>query len=400
MIDLGRAFEIGLPTRVRFGLDVSRELGEITRAEGWRAVLVCTDHNLVQAGVLTGIEGALRDAGIRHVLFDAVRENPDLAAVQAVRERAAREKLDAVIGVGGGGPIDVAKAASVALTHGGDLRDYVAYTTGQKRPIAGEKLLPVLAVPTTAGSGAEVSPVAVLVDEAIRVKVGLFSPRLFPRLAVVDPRLAVSLPPMATAGSGLDVLAHAFDGFVSRQGNPWSDAMAKEAMELVFRWLRLAVWQGDNLEARAHMALASLMGLAAIYLGRGGAAHTIGEPLGALYDLPHGYACGLAIPAMMEFLLPVCSEKLVKIHALSGRPAVPGRPEGEVARECIAEVKTLIVETGLPPLAGRIAQPDLEALSAASFAHLAVDRVPARIGRQDYRRLYERMFAVDYLEIS
>ncbi len=407
MADWNRVFEIGLPTRIRFGPGVSRELGELARREGYRTVLVCTDRNLVRAGVLDGIEGTLREAGIRFLLYDEVNENPDLATVAAARERAGGEKLDAVIGVGGGGPIDVAKAASVALTHGGDLRDYVAYTTGQRRPIEGKDLLPVLAVPTTAGSGAEISPVAVIVDETIRVKIGFFSPQLFPRLAVVDPRLAVSLPPPATAGSGLDVLAHAFDGFVSPQANPWSDALAKEALELVFRWLRPVVQQGDDLEARTYMAWASLLGLAAIYLGRGGAAHTIGEPLGTLYGLPHGYACGWAVPAMMEFLLPVCGEKLARIHELSGGRVSgrrssgrrsSGQGTGEAARGCIAEVKTLIAETGLPPLAERVPQPDLEALAEASMAHLAVDRIPARISRRDYRRLYEKMFARDYLE--
>lgn len=396
-----QSFEIIIPTRIHFGLHRSRKLGAILAADGCASALLCTDRNLVEAGIVQRIEESLASGGVRFVVFDRIRENPDLETVIEARQAAGSGGLDCIVGVGGGGPIDVAKAASVALTHDGDIRDYVAYTTGQKRPIEDRKLLPVVAVPTTAGSGAEVSPVAVIVDRDIRTKIGFFSEGLFPRTAVVDPALCATLPPGPTAGAGLDVLAHAFDAFVSRKATAFSDALAKEAIQLVFRHLRTAVWQGDVLEARAAMSSASIMALMAIYFGKGGAVHTIGEPLGTLCELPHGYACGIAIPAMMEYLMPVCRQRFAEMLGLCGGD--PGgeaglRETGARAWQCLHEVTTLIHDLRLPALASLAPEPNLEELAAASSTHLAVDRVPMPILREDYIRLYSQLFGAAYLE--
>jgi alcohol dehydrogenase len=390
-------YEIAIPTRIYFGLNRSRELGALLVRRGYRSALVCTDQNLVRAGILEGVEGSLRDSGVRFSRYDQVRENPDLDTVLEAKKSASGTSFDCVVGVGGGGPIDVAKAASVALTHDGDIRDYVAYTTGQKRPIE-DKVLPVFAVPTTAGSGAEVSPVAVIVDRKIRAKIGFFSESLFPRAAVVDPGLAVTLPPVPTAGAGLDVLAHAFDAFVSRKATPFTDALAKGAMQSVFKYLRTAVWHGDEVEARSAMATASIMALLAIYFAKGGAVHTIGEPMGTICDLPHGYACGVAIPAMMEFLLPVCRPRFAEMLALTGHSKDCVPDESTAAWQCIHEVETLIRDVRVPRIVTLVEKPDLEALADASAEHLAVDRVPMPISREDYGRLYAELFSDGYLE--
>ena len=410
-------YEIAIPTRIHFGIDRSLELGRLLADRGLASALVCTDQNLVRAGLLEGIEGSLGQAGIRFTRYDRVRENPDLDAVVELKRAVGDDRFDCVVGVGGGGPIDVAKAAAVALTHEGDIRDYVAYTTGQKRAI-GERVLPVFAVPTTAGSGAEVSPVAVIVDREIRTKVGFFSEALFPRIAVVDPRLCASLPPLPTAGAGLDVLAHAFDAFVSRKGTPFTDALATGAMRIVFAMLRRAVWQGDDLEARAAMSTASIMALLSIYFGKGGAVHTIGEPMGTICDLPHGYACGIAIPAMMEYLLPVCRRRFSQMLAVTGEPGDLVQDESARAWQCIHEVRKLIRDLRVPSAAAMVQRPnlevpdlevpdlevpdlevpDLEILAEASAAHLAVDRVPMPVSREDYRRLYAEIFSEGYLE--
>jgi alcohol dehydrogenase len=390
-------FQIAVPTRIIFGAGVSRDLGTLLFQRGYRSVMVCTDVNLVKAGVLQGVESCLQAAKVGYFIYDQVKQNPDLEMVLAGKKLAQGRHIDCVVGVGGGGPIDVAKAMSVALTHTGDIRDYIAYTTGQKKPIDG-KLLPIVAVPTTAGSGAEVSPVAVIVDKEIRTKIGFFSERLMPELAVVDPALSVTLPPGPTAGAGLDVFAHAFDAFVSRKATLYTDALAKGAMETVFRHLRTAVWQGDDLQARSAMSAASIMALLAIYLGRGGAVHTIGEPLGTMYDLPHGYACGIAIPAMMKYVLPVCRGQLAQIHALCGSCGYERREAEDPGSACIAAMKRLIRETGLPAPSTAVSKPDIEKLSEASAAHLAVDRVPMPISRQDYIKLYAEIFSDGYLE--
>lgn len=394
MAKFDQDFQIAIPTKIFFGINKSRELGSMLSQRGYRAVMLCTDPNLIKAGVVEGIESALQDLKVSHFVYNQVKENPDIETVLDAKIRAEGKRVDCIIGVGGGGPIDVAKAVSVALTHDGDIRDYIAYATGQKKPIE-DKLLPIVALPTTAGSGAEVSPVAVIVDKKIQTKIGFFSERLFPELAVVDPALTATLPPVQTAGAGVDVFAHAFDAFVSRKATAFTNALAKGAMEIVFKYLRTAVWQGDDLEARSAMSVASIMALLAIYLGKGGAVHTIGEPMGTIYDIPHGYACGIAIPAMMKFLLPVCRQRLAEIYSLCGNKKGLHDGEDELSLSCIGEMHRLIQEIGLPKIATVLPKPDIpdiEKLSAASAAHLAVDRVPMPISQKDYVDLYGEIF--------
>lgn len=389
-------FEIFIPTRIHFGLNKSKELGDILSQYGFRAAMVFTDSNLIKAGVFENIESSLQGAKIKYLMFDRIKENPDIETVLEAKANAEGEGFDCIIGVGGGGPIDVAKAVSVALTHSGDIRDYIAYTTGQKKPIE-NKVLPIITVPTTSGSGAEVSPVAVIVDRKIETKIGLFSEHLFPRAAVVDPTLTVTLPPLQTAGAGMDIFAHAFDAFISPWATIFTDALAKEAMEAVFKYLRIAIQEGDNLEARSALSIASIMALLSIYFGKGGAVHTIGEPLGTIYNIPHGYTCGYALPAMMNFLIPVMRERFSKIYSLIGDVKCPGGSKGDLPQRCISEVKKLIRETGLPEISTIVSKPDIDKLSKASETHLAIDRVPMPISREDYIDIYSKIFSKGYL---
>ncbi|TVR29560.1 MAG: iron-containing alcohol dehydrogenase [Spirochaetaceae bacterium] len=389
-------YEVGIPTEVYFGPGRVVELGTNLREREYQNVLVCTDETVAEAGILDRVEQSLRGSGLRYTIFRGVQPNPDIGTVlngtREATDNAGKDGYDCIVGVGGGGPIDTAKAMSVALTHDGDIRDYVSYTTGQRKPIT-DRTLPVVAVPTVSGAGAEVSPVAVIVDEEIRVKVGFFSLRLFPVIALVDPTLMVTVPPGTTAGSGMDILAHAFDALVSRRGNLLSDTLAVGAVESVFRYLRRAVRQGDDIAARGALASASIMGLLAIYLGKGGAVHTIGEPLGTICDVPHGYACAVALPAMMRFLNQVCSRELARIYRLAGNDPPEGIDEETMAGRAVEEVETLIRDIALPSLSSIVPDPDIGELADASIRHLAVDRIPVELSRDDYVGLYGAIFS-------
>ncbi len=385
-------FEFGIPTHVHFGVGLTRQLGSLLHAHGHKSVAICTDGAIQKAGILAQVEESLRSANVKYTIYGDVKRNPDITTVVDARRKCGGTEYDCIIGVGGGGPIDVAKALSVALTHDGDIRDYVAYTTGQRRHIT-DAVLPVMAVPTVAGAGAEVSPVAVIVDEEIQVKVGLFSRGLFPQSAFVDPALATSLPPQATASSGMDVFAHAFDALISRRSNPLSESLAIGAMKRVFTYLPYAVWQGDNLEARGAMASAAIMALMAIYLGQGGAVHTIGEPLGTIYDIPHGYACAIALPAMMRFVAPVCEEPLSCIGQIAKPIATTVQNGGNSSQESVERVIRLMKDVALPTPRSAVPNPDIDALATASMNHLAVDRVPMTITKEHYTALYEEIFS-------
>lgn len=389
-------YQLGVPTEVYFGPGRVAELGSILRERNHRNVLVCSDDTVAEAGILDRVEHSLQGSELRYTLFREVHSNPDIGTVlngtREARKNAGPTGYDCVVGVGGGGPIDAAKAISVALTHEGDIRDYVAYTTGQRKPIT-DRTLPVVAVPTVSGAGAEISPVAVIVDEEIGVKIGFFSQRLFPVIALVDPTLAVTVPPGTTAGSGMDILAHAFDALVSRHGNLLSDTLAAGAVETVFQYLRRAVRQGDDVAARGALASASMMGLLAIYLGKGGAVHTIGEPLGTIYNLPHGYACAVALPAMMRFLSPVCTRELARIYRLAGNNLPQDTGLETMAEGAVKAVETLIRDLALPALSSIVADPDIGGLADASIRHLAVDRIPVELSRDKYVELYGDIFS-------
>jgi alcohol dehydrogenase class IV len=389
-------FDVFIKTKIKFGINLHLEIGNIVKNLKFSNILICTDNNVKDLSFFNQIIDAFRAAKIDYDIFYDIGINPTLKTIADAKERYNEKKYDSIIAVGGGGPIDVAKALSIAFTHEGDINDYIAETSGAKKEIK-ENVLPVITMPSTAGSGAEVSPVSVLVDEKRKLKIGFFSEYLFPKIAVIDPVLYATLPPKATAECGLDVLAHAFDSYVSPYSNIYSEALSMKAVQLVFKNMQQCIYQGSDLDARGNMALASVIALIAMYIGKGGATHTIGEPLGGLYNIPHGYACGIAIPAMMEYLMPVCEDAFVQIYKNITEYADPRNKKRDMAAACLKEFEQLITDSGLKNLSSYILKPNIDLLSKYSIEHLAVDRIPRAVKEDDYKLLYEKIFGPDYL---
>lgn len=285
-------FEFASAGRIIFGPGVIAEVGPLAGALGAHA-LVTLGTTAERAHPLFA---ALAAQGVSYATLPVSGE-PDLDLVRRGMQQAQDDRSDLVIGFGGGSAIDAAKAIAALATSGGDPLDYLE-VIGQGKAITVPPL-PCVAIPTTAGTGAEVTRNAVLAAPEHRVKASLRSPRLLPRIALVDPLLTHSMPPAVTAGTGLDALTQLIEPFVSVRANPVAGAFCREGMQRAARSLRLAYDDGDNAAAREDMALASLLGGLALANAGLGAVHGIASVVGGMFDAPHGAVCARLLPHVM-----------------------------------------------------------------------------------------------------
>lgn len=345
-----------LPDEIRFGWGASRSAPRIARSFGER-VLVVADPFLSGTAAFSDLLDGVRVAGAEvEVVTDIPPELP-VAAIEGIVRRLGGFTPDAVLGYGGGSALDAAKLVAVLLVHGGTLADYY----GENR-VPGP-VLPLLAVPTTAGTGSEATPVAVVSDPERALKVGVSSPHLVPRVAIVDPELTVSAPPRVTAHAGIDAFVHAVESYTASAldldpadrfpvfagRNALSDPLSLEAARLIFRALPVAVQHPDDREARTDMARGSL--LAGMAFGSTGThlSHAIQYPVGAMTKTPHGLGTGVLLPYVLQACLPMVSDRLVDIGIAMGvldrRPSGDGLAEAQAVVDAIAG---LVSASGLP----------------------------------------------------
>lgn len=282
-------FEFATAQRILFGVGAVTHLVTLARPLGGRALIILGSSNPELVRPIS----ALDEAGLVAVRT-TVDSEPSVPFVIATLSLAREHACDMVIAMGGGSAIDTAKAVGALLTNPGDPLDYLE-VVGKGRPLANPSA-PVIAVPTTAGTGAEVTRNAVLAVPEHRVKVSLRSPTMLPAVALVDPELTLSLPPSITASTGLDALTQCIEPLVSNQANPLTDAIAAEGITRAARSLLRAVQQGDDLDARTDMALASLCGGLALANAKLGAVHGFAGVLGGMYPIPHGIVCARLLP--------------------------------------------------------------------------------------------------------
>ncbi|MBN2204843.1 MAG: iron-containing alcohol dehydrogenase [Thermoleophilia bacterium] len=320
------ASEFVLPTRVVFGEGCSRAAGEHAAGLGARHALLVTDAGVLEAGAAEGVAGALGRAGLAVTVFDRIDPNPRVASVRAGADVARAAGCDVLVAVGGGSVIDTAKAIGLVLVNGGDVVDY-DFTLDEPRPIE-RPITRLVAVPTTAGTGSEVTFWAVVTDPERREKLGVGGPLMAPAVALVDPELTLTLSPALTAFTGLDALTHAVEALAATNASPFSDLCALRAVSLVATSLRRAVADGGDRAARRDMALASSLAGAAFTNADVGAVHCIAEVVGGLYDLPHGLVCALYLPPVVEFSAAAAPERYAAVAEALG---VTGG-EGDAAR--------------------------------------------------------------------
>ena len=339
-------FEFATATRIIFGPGTIRQAGSLARECGTRALIV-TGRDASRAEPLLA---SLRAAGVGTEVFPVSGE-PDLATVQAGVAVARAFGAELLIGCGGGSALDAGKAIAALLTNPGELLDYLEIIgRGQalSRPPA-----PFLAVPTTAGTGSEVTRNAVLASPLHRAKVSLRSPLMLPKVALVDPELAHQLPPALTASTGLDALTQLIEAYVCARANPLTDAFCLDGIPRAARSLLLACRPGSHPEARADMALASLLsGLALANAGLG-AVHGLAGPLGGEFPAPHGAVCAILLPIVMAANLRALTERQPAGDALARYEVVArlltGNPAASAAAG-IAWVRDLVAGLSIPPL--------------------------------------------------
>jgi alcohol dehydrogenase class IV len=340
-----------------FGRGTVRRAGETVRQLGAQQVLLITDPGLVAAGLHKGVERSLESAQVSVDRFEGGQAKPTVEAVAACVAAAQGKGYDALVALGGGSNIDLAKAAAVVLRHGGSVDTYF----GQH--LVPGPILPLVAVSTTAGTGSEVSAASVLADPANNRRGAILDNHLRPAVAIYDPLLTVSCPPQVTADAGIDALTHAVEAYMAvaydtelgpadpvgvYQGRyPLSDTLAERAIALVGRYLRRAVYKGGDLEARGGMHLASL--LAGMSFSNAGltAVHALEYPVGVSTGCTHGAGNGLFLPHVMAYNVPACPEQLANVARLLGEE-VSGLSARDAAELAVAAVERLNEEIGIP----------------------------------------------------
>lgn len=327
--------------RIVMGAGAVDQAGEEVRAMGASSALVVTDPGIAGAGILDKVLASLKAAKVRSLVFKEVSPDPRYEIVRECLDSLGGFRPKAVIGLGGGSPIDIAKCTALMLTNPGDIADYMGVDLVQK-PGA-----PTLMIPTTAGTGSEVTPIAILSDEGEKLKKGVVSPHLFPRCALLDPELTLGLPPAVTAATGMDALIHAIEAYTSVNATGMSDMLAERAMELIAMNLRTAYAQGSNLEARAGMMEGSLLAGMAFANAGVTAVHAFAYPIGAEFHIPHGVANTLMLPAVMRFNLVGNLQKFALVAELLGEDT-DGLSDREAAEMAVEAVEVLADDLQVP----------------------------------------------------
>jgi alcohol dehydrogenase class IV len=374
-----------MPTEILFGAGILDRLGPETALLGRRALLVTGRRSARESGALDAAVGSLTEAGLQVAVFDRVEENPSDRTV-AEGTRTAREGgCDVIVALGGGSPMDAAKGIAVLLDLGGDLSRY--YGGGK----VGRPVRPVVAVPTTAGTGSEVTPYAVFVDSESDLKRSVASPHIFPRTALLDPQLTVSMTPEITANTGIDALTHALEGFTSVKAQPISDRLALEAISQIHRYLPAAVSHGDEPEPRARLLHASM--LAGMVIAQTGTTliHGMGYAPTTHYGIPHGLANGVLMDQVVIFNGEQDPERYAALASALGREASPDT----APREAAEGLRALRERVGMPSRLRDldIREDDLEIFARQTMEHSRnLENNARRAKREDILEIYRRSY--------
>jgi len=381
--------EFQCPAKIVTGDGSADALGAQAQALGITRVVVVTDKVLREkTDSVSRAVASLKATGIAVEVFDDVEPDPLVGTARRSAEFARRFAPDGIIGLGGGSPLDIAKATAAILANEAPL-DQMWGVGNIPKPA-----LPMLLLPTTAGTGSEVTPNCILTDvkpDGGHMKKGIVSPHILARTAIVDPLLTVTAPPSVTAASGMDALTHAIETYVSKSAQPITLPLALEAIRLIGKYLRRAVANGSDLEARRHMANASMLAGLAFANGFLGGVHAVAMAMGGQFNVPHGVANALMLPYVMEFNEMAATEKFARIAETLGE-SIEGLSEREAARRAAVAVHQLVTDVGLPHVLAdvRISEDRIPALAEESFGNQRLlKNNPRSATVQDLTRILE-----------
>jgi alcohol dehydrogenase class IV len=383
-----QSFEFNTVARIIVGIGSALDLASQCRHLGVQRPLLVTDPGLMAIGLVPPVLAALVKAGLTPLVFDQVREDPPEATVLAAVALARSGKVDGIIAVGGGSSMDVAKVVAVLLGGQQTLADM--YGVGK---VTGGRL-PLVLVPTTAGTGSEVTPVAIITTGET-TKAGVSSPVLLPDVAVLDAALTLGLPPAVTAMTGVDAMVHAIEAYTSRhKKNPLSDNLALQALHLLSRNIRTAVHEGGNQQARENMLLGACLAGQAFANAPVAAVHALAYPLGGHYHIPHGLSNSLVLPSVLEFNAPEADALYAELADAVIDAPVAGSAEAKTAA-LIAALRQLIADVALPATLQQagVQEHDLQMLAAdAMLQQRLLVNNPRAVAYEDALAIYQAAY--------
>jgi alcohol dehydrogenase class IV len=371
--------EFRLPGVIHFGWGALARLGEEAGRLGRRAMLVTGRTAMKKAGVADRVTKLLQEAGVGVVPFAEVESDPSSTTVDRAAALARGEGCDLVIGLGGGSPMDAARAVAAMAKLDGSILDYLR---GKAIDRPG---LPLINIATTAGTASEITAVSVILDEERQLKFGMKSPYWYARVAITDAELTLTMPRELTAATGLDALTHAIESYLSTQASAPTEALAIKSVELIGRHLRAAYADGKDRSAREGMALGSMTAGMAFANSGLGLVHGLVHPIGARFHVPHGEGCGRLLPYVMEYNRPAAEEKLAQVgRALTGRATA-------TADDAIGGVRALLADLGVPCGISDLTISDAQMAGLARDGLLAgaVKTNPRTVSEEESRALLE-----------
>jgi len=380
-------FNFNLPTSIEFGNGTVNNVGKRAKELGGKKALIITDKGLAQTGILKKVTDSLEQEGIPFLVYDEITPNPkDVDCVKAY-EQFKDENIDLLLGLGGGSSMDTAKAIGVLFTHEGELKDRYGFNLLER------DITPLICIPTTSGTGSEVTTGSVITDTNTKQKEAILDIKLAPKLAIVDPELTLSLPKSITAATGMDALTHAIEAYTSNIAEPISDALSLYAIEIIAKYLPLAVEDGNNLEARQNMLVGSLIAGMAFTHADLGAVHAMAEPLGGLYDTPHGVANSIFLPHVFGYNIPSNPEKHATV-ALKLGATVERKTQEEIAQEGVVLLHELASKIGIPHFRDldNVNPDDFEFLAEGAFNHLCTITNSRKLSKDDYLKLFQKTY--------
>lgn len=382
-----RSFQV--PTIIKHGVGAVRSLADQARELGIRRPFVVTDPGIVKAGLLDRALAPLREADMDYIVFDRVAPNPPIALVDEAAALYQSEKCDGVIGFGGGSSMDTAKSVGVVAANGGSILNF---EWADPQPIQ-KRIPPTICVPTTAGTGSEVTLWAVITDPKRKIKFNVGGTAdIGAWVALIDPELTLGLPAGVTAGTGMDALAHAIECYTCAYAQPLPDATALLAMEYVGQYLRVAYAQGHNIEARYKMSMAAMLGALSYGTESAGAAHAMSQSAGGVHDVPHGALTARLLGPVMEYNYMGEPQKFARIAQALGEDT-RGLSVWQAAEKAVEAVYKLTSDLQIPTLQELgFNESEIPMLAEIAFNDPQTIGNPRDLTKKAYEGIYQRTF--------
>lgn len=383
MYEVLKNFSFELSTRIEYGIGKSKNLKNELKKLNISKTLIVTDKGIKEAGLINKITKQLKDSNIEYKIFDEVEPNPKDHNVEKGAEKAKEFNAESIVAIGGGSPIDCAKSIGVLLSHKKDKIKKFEGTSSINKTSP-----PLITIPTTAGTGSEVTHSSVITDTENEYKMTIKSTLIAPKIALMDPELTKTMPQKITASTGLDALTHAIEAYTCKEAQPLSDAAALYAIELISKYLTTAYKNGEDIEARSGMLLGSLLAGIAFSHSDVASVHSMAEALGGLLDAPHGVCNSVLLPYVMEYNMDQCEEKYAEIGR---RMKSQTKHTEEGATKAIKKVKTLSRKVNLPKFRELgVEKEDLPELARMSAQNISTESNPKQITKEEYHKLFKK----------